>query len=73
MINNICICGAGTMGSGIAQLVATSALPVILYEVSGEVLAKARKTIDRNLHLHKKKKYFKIFILQTISMSAWRM
>jgi 3-hydroxybutyryl-CoA dehydrogenase len=51
MINNICICGAGTMGSGIAQLVATSALPVILYEVSGEVLAKARKTIDRNLQL----------------------
>jgi len=51
MINNICICGAGTMGSGIAQLVASSALPVILYEVSGEVLAKARKTIDRNLQL----------------------
>ena len=51
MINNICICGAGTMGSGIAQLVASSAFPVILYEVSGEVLAKARKTIDRNLQL----------------------
>ena len=39
------------MGSGIAQLVASSAFPVILYEVSGEVLAKARKTIDRNLQL----------------------
>jgi len=51
MINNICICGAGTMGSGIAQLVASSAFPAILYEVSGEVLAKARKTIDRNLQL----------------------
>jgi 3-hydroxybutyryl-CoA dehydrogenase len=51
MINNVCICGAGTMGSGIAQLVATSAFSTILYEVNGEVLAKARKTIDRNLQL----------------------
>src|SRR6476620_6906402 len=51
MINNICICGAGTMGSGIAQLVASSAFSTILYEVNGEVLAKARKTIDRNLQL----------------------
>jgi len=51
MINNVCICGAGTMGSGIAQLVASSAFPTILYEVNGEVLAKARITIDRNLQL----------------------
>jgi len=51
MIDNICICGAGTMGSGIAQLVASSAFPTILYEVNGEVLGKARKTIDRNLQL----------------------
>ena len=39
------------MGSGIAQLVASSAFPTILYEVNGEVLGKARKTIDRNLQL----------------------
>jgi 3-hydroxybutyryl-CoA dehydrogenase len=51
MINNFCICGAGTMGSGIAQLVATSAFSTILYEVNGEVIAKARKTIERNLQL----------------------
>ena len=51
MINNICICGAGTMGSGIAQLAARSGLDTILYEVNGEVLAKAKKTIDANLQM----------------------
>lgn len=51
MISNICICGAGTMGTGIAQLAASSALPTILYELNGEVLEKAKKTIDSNLKL----------------------
>src|SRR4029079_16438509 len=51
MIRNICICGAGTMGSGIAQLAASSALPVILYELNSGVLEKAKKTIDKNLQL----------------------
>ena len=51
MITNICICGAGTMGSGIAQLAARSGLDTILYEVNGEVLAKAKKTIDANLQM----------------------
>ena len=51
MIKNICICGAGTMGSGIAQLAASSALPVILYELNSGVLEKAKKTIDNNLQL----------------------
>jgi len=51
MIRNICICGAGTMGSGIAQLAASSALPAILYELDSGVLEKAKKTIDNNLQL----------------------
>ena len=51
MISNICICGAGTMGTGIAQLAASSALPVILYELDSGVLEKAKKTIDSNLQL----------------------
>ena len=51
MIKNICICGAGTMGSGIAQLAASSALPAILYELDSGVLEKAKKTIDNNLQL----------------------
>ena len=51
MVSNICICGAGTMGAGIAQLAASSAFPTILYEVNKEVLGKAKETIDGNLKL----------------------
>jgi len=51
MINSICICGAGTMGSGIAQLAASAALPTVLYEPDGGVLEKAKKTVDSNLRL----------------------
>jgi len=49
MINNICICGAGTMGSGIAQLAASCDLPAILYDLNKDVLEKAKTTIERNL------------------------
>jgi 3-hydroxybutyryl-CoA dehydrogenase len=49
MINNICICGAGTMGCGIAQLAASSECAAILYDVNKEILEKAKTTIDRSL------------------------
>lgn len=49
MINNICICGAGTMGCGIAQLAASSEFATILYDVNKEILEKAKTTIDRSL------------------------
>ena len=39
------------MGTGIAQLAASSALPTILYELDSGVLEKAKKTIDSNLQL----------------------
>ncbi len=39
------------MGTGIAQLAASSALPAILYELDRGVLEKAKKTIDSNLQL----------------------
>ena len=48
-INSICVCGAGTMGSGIAQAAAQAGLATILYEVNPAVLQKARSGIDRNL------------------------
>ncbi len=48
-INSICICGAGTMGSGIAQATAQAGLSTILYEVNAAVLEKAKGRIDRNL------------------------
>jgi 3-hydroxybutyryl-CoA dehydrogenase len=38
----ICICGAGTMGSGIAQAAAASGFYAILYELNDAVLEKAK-------------------------------
>jgi 3-hydroxybutyryl-CoA dehydrogenase len=49
MINSICICGAGTMGSGIAQATAASGLYTILYELNQSVLEKAKTAIEKNL------------------------
>ncbi len=50
-INTICICGAGTMGSGIAQVSATTGFHTILYEVNNEVLQKAKTIIDSGLQI----------------------
>ena len=48
-VDSICICGAGTMGSGIAQVAASSGLRTILYELDGSVLEKAKNVIEKNL------------------------
>ncbi|HRG24846.1 MAG TPA: 3-hydroxyacyl-CoA dehydrogenase NAD-binding domain-containing protein [Chitinophagaceae bacterium] len=48
-INSVCICGAGTMGSGIAQATAQAGLATILYEVNAAVLEKAKAGMERNL------------------------
>lgn len=49
MIQTICICGAGTMGGGIAQAVASSGLYAILYDLNDAVLEKAKISIEKNL------------------------
>ncbi len=48
-INKIPVCGAGTMGSGIAQVFATNGFNTLLYDVSEEGLAKAKQSIHKNL------------------------
>ena len=48
-INTICICGAGTMGSGIAQVSAQSGFATILFDVNEFVLEKAKTGIQKNL------------------------
>jgi len=45
----ICICGAGTMGRGIAQAVASSGYYAILYELNDAVLEKAKASTEKNL------------------------
>ena len=48
-IQTICVCGAGTMGSGIAQVAATAGYNTILYELNEEVLQKAKASINKSL------------------------
>ncbi|RYY86243.1 MAG: 3-hydroxybutyryl-CoA dehydrogenase [Chitinophagaceae bacterium] len=50
-IKSVCVCGAGTMGSGIAQVAAAAGMRVVLYELNSTVLEKARATIARNLQV----------------------
>jgi 3-hydroxybutyryl-CoA dehydrogenase len=49
MIDTICVCGAGTMGSGIAQVCATAGIITILYEPNEQVLQNAETTLQTNL------------------------
>lgn len=47
-ISRICVCGAGTMGSGIAQAAAQAGFSAILYELNPAVLEKAKASIEKN-------------------------
>ena len=49
MLQTICICGAGTMGGGIAQIAAQSGFTTILYDVNEEFLFKAKTKIEKDL------------------------
>jgi 3-hydroxybutyryl-CoA dehydrogenase len=56
-INTVCVCGAGTMGSGIAQSAAQAGLTSILYDLDASTLEKARLAIEKNLdQLYNKQK-----------------
>ena len=48
-ITNIFVVGAGTMGSGIAQVAATSGYPVTLMDIAPGALERARQTIARSV------------------------
>ena len=47
-IKKICVCGAGTMGSGIAQLAAENRFEVIQYDLDKEMLSKSKSVINQN-------------------------
>jgi 3-hydroxybutyryl-CoA dehydrogenase len=51
MIHTICICGAGTMGSGIAQVAAQSGFQTILYDVNGDMVMKAAQKMQQDLDM----------------------
>jgi 3-hydroxybutyryl-CoA dehydrogenase len=56
MIKTVCVCGAGTMGSGIAQVAAMAGFKTILCEMNPAVLDKARDAIEKNLAVAIEKK-----------------
>ena len=45
----VCICGAGTMGRGIALAVAEHGMPVILYDLSADMIAQTASLINKEL------------------------
>jgi 3-hydroxybutyryl-CoA dehydrogenase len=49
MIKTICVCGAGTMGSGIAQVAAHSGFDTILFDLNDAIIEKAKTGIQKNL------------------------
>jgi len=49
MINTVCVCGAGTMGSGIAQVAAAAGFSTVQYDLSGEMLKRSKSGIEKNL------------------------
>lgn len=48
-IKTIGVCGAGTMGSGIAQVAALSGFSTIQFDVNESMLAKSKLSIEKNL------------------------
>jgi 3-hydroxybutyryl-CoA dehydrogenase len=51
MITTIVVCGAGTMGSGIAQVAAAGGYSTLLYDVDEKMVEKGRNTIEQNLRI----------------------
>ncbi len=49
MVQTLCVCGAGTMGSGIAQAAAQSGIYTLLFDLNTEVLQKAEASINSSL------------------------
>jgi 3-hydroxybutyryl-CoA dehydrogenase len=48
-IQTVCVCGSGTMGSGIAQIAALNGLHTILYDVSDEMIGRAQANMTATL------------------------
>jgi 3-hydroxybutyryl-CoA dehydrogenase len=48
-INSICVCGAGTMGAGIAQAAAQAGFYILLFDPIPAALEKAKSGMEKNL------------------------
>ncbi|HLZ90056.1 MAG TPA: 3-hydroxyacyl-CoA dehydrogenase NAD-binding domain-containing protein, partial [Puia sp.] len=56
MIKTIGVCGAGTMGSGIAQVAAMGGYRTLLYDVDAQMVQKGRIAIEKSLQTLVEKK-----------------
>ncbi len=56
MIQTIAVCGAGTMGAGIAQVAASSGFATILFDIAPAMLDRAKAQIEKSLALAVDKK-----------------
>ncbi len=54
-IETICVCGAGTMGSGIAQVVAQAGFKTIQFDVNKVMLDRSKNSISRSLQKFEEK------------------
>jgi 3-hydroxybutyryl-CoA dehydrogenase len=74
MESSICICGAGTMGRGIAMTVAGHGLMTILFDLNEQVISTAASLIEKELNQEVEKKRIdpneKEKILQRISFTS---
>lgn len=52
MYHQIAVLGAGTMGSGLAQLFARCGMPIVLYDPDQKALDRAQEAIGRSAELH---------------------
>lgn len=49
-MTTFCVCGAGTMGSGIAQVAASAGFKTILYDLNEDIIQNAQIKIEKDLH-----------------------
>jgi 3-hydroxybutyryl-CoA dehydrogenase len=54
-MKKIGVCGAGTMGNGIAHVFSLAGYEVVMYDISEEILDRALKTIEKNMDRQIKK------------------
>jgi len=67
VVRTICICGAGTMGCGIAQVSAQAGLTTILYDLNPEVLEKAKTGFHKTWQLLVEKGKFSATEMENIA------
>lgn len=70
----IIVCGAGTMGSGIAESAARAGYKTVLYDVSSEMVNRSKSSIEKNLEQQVNKKKLsadeKILTLERLSLTS---